>query len=67
MTTYIETFFADGEDFEEALRLATENASSPFQHDFCADWAKKWADFGLRAFMTKRSADTLRAIAEMEE
>jgi len=62
----IEDHFADGDDFEEALRLATENAESPFQHDFCADWAKKWETYGMRAYMSKRQAETLRALAEME-
>ena len=63
----IETHFADGEEFEEALRLATENAESPFQHDFCNDWASKWQNYGLRAYMTKRQAATLRAMAELED
>lgn len=65
--TRIEDHFADGEAFEETLTLATSKASSPFQHDFCADWQERWVKHGMRGFMSKRQADTLRAIAEMED
>jgi len=64
--TNIESFFADGNEFEDVLNTAEEKAYSEFQKNFVDQWRRKWADYGLRAFMTKRQHETLHAIAEMD-
>ena len=66
-TTRIETFFADGYDFEDALTEAEAAATRPGELDFVAGLRRSWTLYGMSAFMSQGQCDWLKRLSGWED
>ena len=53
MSTRLEDHCADGEEFEDLLYEAMDNAKPGAQEEFCLDTERRWKEYGLRMFMSE--------------
>lgn len=63
--TKIETWCDDGDEFEEILENAEDEARTGWGEDFVADMRSKWEQFGLSAYMTETQFSKLCKIARV--
>lgn len=54
----------DGDEFEDLLYEAMDNAKPGAQEEFCLDMEKKWKAYGLRMFMSQAQWDYLQRLAK---
>lgn len=59
----IEDYFADGDDFEDTLHCALEQAQSGSDIDFCLSVQKIWETYGLSGFLSERQYQRLALLA----
>lgn len=64
--TRIESFFADGNDFEDALGEAEDAATRPGELDFVAGLRRSWNLYGMNAFMSQGQYDWLCRLSGWE-
>lgn len=64
-TAKIETWCDDGDEFEEILENAEDEARTGWEEDFVADMRDKWEQFGLSAYMTEAQFNKLCKIARV--
>ena len=62
----LETYCADGEEFEDLLYQAMDNAKSGREEEFCLDIERKWKSSGLRMFMSQAQWDWLQRLAKQD-
>lgn len=60
----IEDYFADGDEFEDTLHEAIENADGR-AIDFCIQIKKTWEHYGLAGYMSESQYQRLCTLAGM--
>lgn len=60
----LESYCDDGDEFEDLLYEAMDNAKPGAQEEFCLDMEKKWKAYGLRMFMSQAQWDYLQRLAK---
>lgn len=63
----VETFFATGDDFEETLDLAEENAQRGHAADFLADLRSRWKLYGMRGYLSQQQYNWLKQLSGEED
>lgn len=61
----LEDLFDNGDEFEDVLEAAEDEARPGREEEFVAEVRKKWETFGLRAYLSQAQADWLKRIAKV--
>ncbi len=64
MSTTVESFCTDSDEFEELLERALDSAKYAGERDFLAQLVERFEEYGMRMFLTQKQWDWLESIAE---
>lgn len=61
--TRVRNYFPDRGKFEELLKRAEQQARTPYEMNACADFRKKWTEWGSGMFLSLAQLEYLKKIA----
>jgi hypothetical protein len=61
--TIITDLYDGTSEFEDLLSLATDNAVTQWEQEFCSDLSDKYDQYGDQCFVSERQDEILRRIA----
>lgn len=56
--------FDNGDEFEDVLEAAEDEAKPGWEEEFVADWRLKWKEYGMQAYMSEKQLDHLVRISK---
>lgn len=63
----IEDFFADGDDYEDAMAEALSGTEYGRDVDFVVDLRKRWESYGMKGFLSESQFARLARLAGMDD